>query len=1291
MSEVGSALTAPPRVRGAVDRLRPYVPRIATDWLTSNPGRTHLEVEGTLLFSDISGFTRLTERLARNGKVGAEEMSDALDSTFSELLAEAWRDGADLVKWGGDAVLLLFEGPQHAARACRAAHRMRARLATVGKIGTTSGPVVLRMSQGLHSGTFHFFLVGDPLLHRELMVCGPGVSQVLANEAAADAGQIAVGTSTAELLGDGRLLGGALTDDARLLRRAPDTAERAWDRPRTGAADPAICLSAPIRAHLSLRDREPEHRAIAVAFVKFSGTDAMLVERGPTATAAALDAVVRNVAQAVAHHEVTFFESDVDVDGGKVMLTAGAPASAGHDAERLLRASRLIVDRAGELPLRVGVNMGRVFSGDFGPPFRRTYSVKGDAINLAARLAARAGPGQVLATSTVPAHSQTSFAIRALPPMTVKGKRFPVETVDVGPAVGVVPGLASDGPKGPLVGRDHEVAVLAEVLTEVRGRKGRAVRVLGEAGIGKSRLLAELTGMAPDFQVLTVSCDEYESSTPYHALRSLLADLLGIRRGATPEAVYDRLVARVDANAPELEAWIPLLGSVLDVEIPETESTRGLADDFRKQRLEAVAGDFLHALLPTPALLLFDDAQFMDGATADVLERLVRGLAAEPWLLAVAGRDDEGAPLAEADAFTLRPGTLETDESLRLLHAVAHEHPLPRPVAEALAKRSGGNPLFLESLVQLAVGAPGARTSDPEELPESVEDLVNTQIDRLVPADRTVLRYATVLGMRFEVSAVRLLVRGHAPDLGPAVFDRLAEFLVPDRVGGMRFRHAMIRDVAYQGLPYRTRRLLHDQIGTTLESVDAERSPELLSYHFFHAGRFDKAWRYSIDGGRLAKAEYANQEAVELLTRAVEAERRGATGMVPSEELGAVFEDIGDIWFRIGLSDEAATAYRRAARELRHDPVACARVVAKHARVDQRLRKLPQSLVRVTKALNALQPVEGSAAHAARSALAMRYAISRFSQGRIDEALRWGDRAAREAEDAVDRGTLAHAYATLHGIYVAAERPSPLPYGELALQAYTEIGDLYGQADCTNNLAVQALGENRWVDAGERFGAAAVVYRRVGDVQGEGIAIFNQADVLVRQGHLDRVGPLLDEAMWTARSVSDEELVALVLREQGRVAARSGAFPEGLEGLAQARAIFLAIDEEEEVPATDVAICEALMLKGDHRACLEATEPLLHTQDEWVLATVHWIRGFASLALGDLDAAVTEFEVGLASATGIDDRYARALSLIGLAQVRAGDPELAAEADLLLDGLGVVAVPIPGPRSTLPLAKVRGT
>ncbi|QNN52668.1 adenylate/guanylate cyclase domain-containing protein [Nocardioides mesophilus] len=344
------------------DGLLPYVPQLLTDWSPTGADERHMAVTGTLAFVDISGFTQLTERLARKGKVGAEEMSDLLSTTFGDLLTESYDDGADLVKWGGDAMLLLFHGPGHAARAARAAHRMRARLRVVGQLATSSGRVRLRMSVGIHSGDFDFFLVGDPAIHRELLISGPAATTTAQTEAAAAAGQIGLSAATAALL-DGRLLGQPLLD-GRLLRSAPVRPESSGTFGGSPSLEAArLLLPPPIRALLGAGPVEPEHRLITVGFVQYSGTDELLVTSGAARLAEALDEMVRNVQHACADHDVTFFESDINSDGGKIMLTAGAPRSADHDEERMLRVARLVLDRAGRLPLRIGMNRGHVFSG----------------------------------------------------------------------------------------------------------------------------------------------------------------------------------------------------------------------------------------------------------------------------------------------------------------------------------------------------------------------------------------------------------------------------------------------------------------------------------------------------------------------------------------------------------------------------------------------------------------------------------------------------------------------------------------------------------------------------------------------------------------------------------------------------------------------------------------------------------------------------------------------------------------------------------------------------------------
>jgi len=1255
--------------RGVDDLLLPYVPRLLLSWAPNGDGPGHMRINGSVAFVDISGFTRLTERLARKGKVGAEEMSDILNATFAGLLAEARDDGADLVKWGGDAVLLLFHGPDHAHRAARAAHRMRAALRVIGRVPTSSGMVILRMSVGIHSGDFDFFLVGDPDIHRELLISGPAASITAETESAADAGQIGLSRTTAALL-EPRLLGAPLLD-GRILRAAPvlDDVPEPPEPPML--IDPASALPPPIRAHLLDGTIEPEHRLITVAFVQFSGTDALLESDGPIALAEALDHAMRNVQHACADHDVTFFETDINRDGGKVMLTAGAPRSADHDEERMLRTARKILDRAGRLPLRIGINRGHVFAGDFGPDFRRTFSVKGDAINLAARVMGKASPGQALATTEVVARSQTVFRTTELPPFMVKGKSQPVRAAEIGALIGT---RSDERPTLPLIGREEEMAALGQALDDVRRGAGRLVEIVGEPGIGKSRLVSELlTGI--DVPVVSAPCEEYESSTAYFPFRRLLRDILGVPADAEAGEVAERLVARVSSDAPHLAPWLPLLGLPMDVRLPSTQETRELDEEFRKGRLEEVVTELLGLMLSEPTVLLIQDTHVMDDSSADLLQRLVDSVEGRPWLILVTRRDQPNGfvPGTDSPVTTLRPRPLDAAAALAFVQAALDEHPLPAQALADLAQRSGGNPMFLEALVRDA-----GRAGSVAELPESVEAMVTSQIDRLDPADRTVLRYAAVLGIMVDEAALDALLEEHDARVPAGAMHRLSDFLVRERPGRIRFRNALMRDVAYEGLPFRRRKILHDQVGHAIEGASStpERQCELLSLHFFHAGRHEKAWRYSVLAGERALDKYAQGEAIEFFARA--AQSTPYHEVVGPAEVARVYEQLADSRWLVGLPQEAAEAYAQARKHLRGDPIRLAAIIEKEARIDQRRRKHTQALRRISRGLHELEGISGPAAEMARSLLARRYADSRFRQGRVDDALHWAEIAAHAAEESIDKDTLAQAYEVLNYIYAGSGREEPLPYGRLALTAYEELGDLRHQGWCLNNLATQDFASGRWNESGANLRRATDIFRRIGDTAAEGNASYNLAELLVRQGRYAEAGGVLLDVLRIARAVEDDELVALALREQARTTAASGDIDEAVALLHDCRARFEALGEPAEVRVTDLALAEVL---EDAGRAEDAVSVLALVDAESGVssgggATLRRLIGRQQLAAGSLDEARATLLAGLEIAEQESDPLEQGCILLELAALGRAegspDADLTRRAETIFDSIGVL-------------------
>jgi class 3 adenylate cyclase/tetratricopeptide (TPR) repeat protein len=1251
-----------------------YAPRLLIDWLHNTPDARYRAVEGSMAFVDISGFTKLTERLARKGRVGAEEMSDILDATFGALLTVAQDDGGDLVKWGGDAVLMLYQGYAHAARAARAAYRMRKELRKFTQLPTSSGRVALKMSVGIHSGEFHFFLVGDSEIHRELIVSGPSASITAEMESVAAAGQIAVSDACAALLPK-RILGAPIAG-GRLLSQEPALTDHAAPpAPVSTGIDVGQALPPPIRQYLHAASGESEHRPIAVAFVQFSGTDALLNSSGPEALAAALDECVRNVQQAVGAHEVTFFESDINRDGGKIMLTAGAPLSVGSHEERMLRAVRLIADRAGTLAVRVGVNCGHVFAGDFGPEFRRTFSVKGDAINLAARVMGKAAPGQVLATREVIARSATLFHTDALEPFMVKGKALPVHAVSVGPVIGE---QSHDDGDGPFVGREAELAMLGEALSLARARTGSFIDLVGEPGIGKSRLVQEFRRIADDMVILNGQSGAYQSSTAYFPFRGLLRQALGVDADTDGAAVAARLQDRASQNAPELVPWLPLLAIPLDIDIVPTRQTRELEEGFRKPKLEDVTIELLRLLLPTPTVFNFGDAHLMDDASADLLHRLEAEVARQPWVVLVTRRDQASGfvPSGNTTGYTrIDLSPMDAAASLELLAFASQNSGLTKQAMQALADRAGGNPLFLRSLVLEA-----GRSGTVSDLPDTIEGVVSSQVDRLDPHDRTLLRYASVLGMRFPEALLREMLAGAARPMDDDAVQRLSDFLQRDGADALQFRHALIRDVAYAGLPFRLRRDMHERVGTAIESSldNPELQSELLSLHFFHAGRYDKAWTYSRIAGDRVRAQYAYVEAGEFFERALDSAKR--QGDVAVSELAAVSEALGDVRALAGMSPEAVDAYRLARVHLSTQPVASAGLMYKEARTQLRLGKFSQSLRVLSRGIRLLADIDEAPAAAVRSQLATRYGFGRYLQGRSRDAIRWCMTGAQEAERAQDKAALAEAYNVLHLAHLHSERREDAPYGNLALQIYLELGDLAGEGHCTNNLAIGAHQEGRWADAEQMFGRAAEIFARIGDVPNEGNAIYNRADLLVRQARFAEAEPLLQEVLRTARAVSDEELVALALRESGKACAGLRQIQRAAQYFEDARVRFEQLGLARELVDLDAAVAELQLRSGHPESAVALLDVAIGRCRDGgaadLLPRLLRLRAIAYLELDAVSSATADIEAGLRAHDGSDGGYELAMLLLAkvwLARLQgdADGDEPEAKAHAILHDLGV--------------------
>ncbi len=1257
--------------------LAPFVPQLVRSWLADDPDATHRVVDGTLAFIDISGFTQLTEQLTARGKVGAEELTDVLDTLFTELLEAARRDGAYLVKWGGDAVLLLFDGADHAVRAARAAHRMRARLNRFDKVRTPSGAVRLRMAVGIHTGRLTFFLVGDPAVHRELIVGGPAATRTAQIQAAARADEIGLSPQIAAVLDpncvdhSGPL---ALLIAQPALDEQPDT-----DPAPADGLDLAMVLPPTIREHLLAEYPPAEHRSVAVAFVRFSGTDELLARGGPGELAAALDRCVRIVQRATERHGVTFLESDIDRDGVKIMIVSGAPRSAGHDEDRLLRTAQQIIAASAPLPLQVGVHRGAVFTGVLGPPFCRTYSVKGDAVNLAARLAARARPGEVLTTLTTLAHASADFEHQLQPPIRVKGKSAPVETARLGLAVSERPEPSAAG--GALVAREVELSALRAALRESTSGAGALVEVVGEAGIGKSRLVQALLSEV-DSPSFVIVCDEYETATPYWPFRALLASVLGLPPGPReartvpdPSALRDA----VRVHDPTLLPWLPLLARIVDIEVPSTTEVDALDDQFRRAKLQEVAAQLLIAALPSPIVLVFEDVHLMDDASVQLLDRLRRDVHSRNWLIVVTRRDvTDGFHPEGAAVVSVRPAPLDSRAAAQVAQLMGATQTLPGSVIEALAARAGGNPLFLHGLLRAALDG-----AEVDALPDTVEALIVSQLDRLSAPDRTVLRYASVLGMRFGRSELRALLGDRDLPSRVEMTRRLGYFVRADG-DSLLFAHQLVRDTAYETLPFRTRRSLHGSAGELLESQAAEPGEiaEVLSLHFWQAERADKVWHYARIGGARAAAKYAYVQAEELFARAVQMARR--LPAVATHDLVAANVSLGDARFRIGRQREALEPYRAARRALRNDPVRAALLLRREAEIEYRLGRLSVGLGKLTRGLRLLGDTADDAHLAARSRIEGLYAVMRQEQGRYREALRWARRAEQHAQQSGDPAARAEALQAVLGSLTMLGDLSDTSFAQEAVALYEQMGDRAGQSRALNNLALFAWLDGRGLEALDMFRRAARLATEAGDTVKAAAAGYNVGDVLLRLGRLDEAQQLLSELLPVLRSVALEDFAAAATRALGATIALAGRMDEGGEMMRRARARLEELGEPAEVVETDAAIAWTQLEHGDAadaaRVAASAASRAEELDAGWLLAWLLRLQGAALSDMGNTD----EARALLGRALDLADRHCRIERGFVLAELarlsgRSGSGAetvfLAQRAEAAFDELGFVGSP----------------
>lgn len=681
------------------------------------------------------------------------------------------------------------------------------------------------------------------------------------------------------------------------------------------------------------RPLEGERKRVTVLFADVVDSTAIAEGLDPEPYAEVMNGAFAFMCEAVVRYGGTVAR----LMGDAVVAFFGAPVAHEDDAERAVRAgltiqadareyARAIEPRHGiRFNVRVGINTGLVVAGEMGSEGRTEYTAMGDATNVAARLQGLARPGTVLVSASTRRLVASLFDFEPLGSLLLKGKSAPIEAYEVresahaaGPARGI------EGMQSPLVGRDEELGRLTARVSALREGRGSVIAVLGEAGIGKSRLLAEARSRLPDGAVrwLESRALSYGQATAYAPWRQVIRELVGAREGDPPQVLRERLRgewARRGAPGGDL----PFIEALLGVESEESLGVVGALDgDALVARITDSVRECCRALAAeTPTALVFDDLHWADTASLELILGIADLARSSPLLLLCSLRPEKDTPnwsfLERArsqlgEHYTeIALETLSAGHSRRLLANLLDVQGLPDDVRDLVLQKSEGNPFFLEEILRSLVDSghivrEASHWRATQEIvgvavPDTLVGVLSARIDRLPEDTKRVAQTAAVIGRIFARRLLTAVCEAAPPperlqEVDPHLDTLTQEELIRERSRHPEleyiFKHALTQQAAYDLLLVKRRREIHRRTADVLEAFHPDRDDEvaaLLAHHYLRAEAWEPAVEYSRRAGERAVRLYALQEAYGHYLHAVDGAMR-LEAANPSRVIDVVLE-----------------------------------------------------------------------------------------------------------------------------------------------------------------------------------------------------------------------------------------------------------------------------------------------------------------------------------------------------------------------------------------------------------------
>jgi class 3 adenylate cyclase/tetratricopeptide (TPR) repeat protein len=883
------------------------------------------------------------------------------------------------------------------------------------------------------------------------------------------------------------------------------------------------------------------------------------------------------------------------------------------------------------LQLRIGVHTGFVVFGSIGGNLRMDPTAIGDTANVAARLQEAADPGAILISEETRQLARGYVRIKPLRALTLKGKRAPIAAhLLLGVSHRLLPEEAT-GPSRPFIDRAIEMALLHDMVQQVGEGRGQAIGIIGEPGIGKSRLLTEFrTRIGGGLWWIEGRCLSYGTTTPYLLVLDMMRGLCGNGDADTPDVTFEKLRSALQAVGMDPDRDGPLLMHLFGVSVSKDLSVLSSPETVKAKAFAALRQLLVDSSRTRPIVLLLEDLHWIDKISEEFLAFLAESLSDAPILLLATYRPGYRPPWLDrpyAGQLSLRP--LSRPDSLNLVRSARKD--LDEPVTEAILAKADGNPLFLE---QLALHAGESRDGDLAGMvPGTIHDVVMARLDRLPSETKRLVQTASAIGREFSGHLLRAVWQGAGriePMLRELVsLDFISERDADPEQNSYSFRHALTQQIAYASLLESYRRGLHAILGREIERLYEGRTEEVaerLAYHFGRSDASEAAVDYAIEAAEKAQRRWANSEAQGYFDAAL---RRLDT-----------------------MPDTEANQLRRID------------AVLKQAEVKYALGAPAEQL----KALETIRGIVERVSDPYRRASWFYWTGFLHSQtgGQPKTAIRYCLEAVKIAAEFDLNEIHAFANACLAQVYiVAGQLHNAMEAGGSALSIFEARGQLWWASRTLWLLSIASNYIGEW-GKGLEYGTRALDHAAaLDDLRLKVASAYRLAATLIQKGEVERGLQLCDEAL-ALGPVPRDATWARAVRGYGKV--KIGEIEGGISELSEALAWFKNSQMQYAYLIVAIWLAEGYLQGGNRESARPLIENVLEISKKMGYrhyeGRAYWLLGDCDNAEGCNDAAMQIFEE-------VGARNDLARTMVSRAQFRKKVGDIAAARQLLMRAMEI--------------------